>query len=410
MTSGRRRLLEARTVLSASSDSSVRALNTRRVLRAVMVLPATQVQLARRTGLSQATVSGVVGRLQQEGVVEVDEGEGERGKRVRVAPMRGAAVGIEVGHDRLIVALRRIDNEEVLHQGGNRLVVGRDDRAWVGEAVRLIDDLLESTGMVAADVVSIGLGLPAAVDPRRGRVNQSVTAMKEDLRGNPATWFEEHYPGVPVVVDNEANFAAYGEYTYGVGRDAEVLLFVKASTGIGAGLVIGGTVFRGRHGFAGEVGHLTMDPNGLVCRCGNRGCLETLVSGPRLVEEVRQAYRGHRVDLPMTLAGLIERARAHDPVCVRVLQDAGRNIGLALARVCNIVNPDLVVLGGELGEAGDLVRKHAARDLERNVLTGMLEHEHPVVVRVSELGLLAGPRGALAFALSNEPTAQPSSF
>ncbi|QUF05681.1 ROK family transcriptional regulator [Actinosynnema pretiosum subsp. pretiosum] len=409
MTSGHRRLLDARTVLSAPLNSSVRALNTRRVLRAVMVLPATQVQLARRTGLSQATVSGVIGRLQQEGVVEVDESDGERGKRVRVAPMRGAAVGVEVGDDRLVVALRRVDGDRVL-QSGSGLGAGRGRRAWVDELVRLIGDLLEDVGMVPADLVSIGLGVPAAVDPRLGRVAHSVTLTKEDLLGCSGAWLEAHYPGVPVVVDNESNFAAYGEYTYGVGRDAEALLFVNASTGVGAGLVLGGAVFRGRHGFAGEIGHLTMDPNGALCRCGNRGCLETLVGGLSLLEAVRHAYRGYRVDLPVTLGGLVERARAHDPVCVRVLQDAGRHIGLALARVCNILNPDVVVLGGELGRAGELVREHVVGELERNVLAGMLQQDQPLTVRMSELDLLAGPRGALAFALSSEPSPQRPSF
>jgi predicted NBD/HSP70 family sugar kinase len=273
----------------------------------------------------------------------------------------------------------------------------------------LIDDLIRGTGMTRSDIVSIGLGVPAAVDPRTGKVAQAASSLDWDLRGNPQEWYEPHYPGVPVVVDNEANLAAFGEHLYGAGRDTETMLFVKASTGIGSGLIIGGVIFRGRHGFAGEIGHLTMDPRGIVCRCGNRGCLETLVGGTRLVEEVRQAYAGHRIDLPMNVGGLIERARNDDPVSLRVLQDAGRNIGLALARVCNIMNPETVVLGGELGRAGDLVLRYIADELRRNVLVGMLDHPEPVDVRLSELGLLAGAQGALAFALNSDRQLVPAS-
>ena len=109
---------------------------------------------------------------------------------------------------------------------------------------------------------------------------------------------------------------------------------------------------------------------------------------------------GYRVDLPSNLENLIERAKASDDrVCRRVLEDAARNIGLALARVCNIINPELIVIGGELGRAGDLVTGPAASTLRQNALEGMLTHREPTEMKPSELGMLAGPRGALAFAL-----------
>lgn len=400
MTQHAGRPLDARTVLNTSS-SSIRATNKRRIVRAVMALPATQVQLARRTRLSQATVSNLVGELHQEGIVEVEDDDGERGKRITLAPMRGVAAGIEAGHDRLTVAVRRVDGEKIL-EGTADIGVNQGNHAWIKEAVRLIHDLVRRTGLTTSEMVSVGLGIPAAVDPRTGRITQAAASVDWDLRGDPQEWFEPHFPDIPIIVDNQANFAAFGEHLYGRHRDAETMLFVKASTGIGSGLVIGGRIFRGRHGFAGEIGHLTMDPRGTVCRCGNRGCLETLVGGTRLLEEVRQAYAGHRVDLPTTLSGLIERARGGDPVCTRVLEDAGRNIGLALARVCNIVNPEVIVLGGDLGRAGDIVLRYVAEELRRNVLVGMLAHEHPVQVHTSELGLLAGAQGALAFALTTD--------
>lgn len=394
--------VDARSLLWAPSDS-LKDANRRRIIRAVMVEPGTQVSIARMTGLSQATVSGVVGELQQEGVFRVDSGEGERGKRVRLGAVRGVAIGVEVNHNGLAVAARRVDTSSLEYesisfstdQGGN---------AWVRESARLIKELTAQTGLDEEHIVSIGVGIPAAIDPRTGAVSQVASALDWDLSGRVQNRFNDHFPGVPILVDNEANFAAYGEYHYGAGRGHEIMLFVKASTGIGAGLIIGGLIYRGRHGLGGEIGHLTMDPLGIVCRCGNRGCLETFVGGARLVEQVRQAYAGYRADLPTSLEGMIERAKAGDAVCRRVLTDAARNIGLALARVCNLLNPGIIVLGGELGRASDMLVEFAMEGLRRYALRGMFESIEPTVIVGSELNLTAGAHGALAFALAADRT------
>jgi predicted NBD/HSP70 family sugar kinase len=398
MTSQDGRMHDARELLSTRSDS-IREGNKRRVIRAVMAQPSTQVQIARRTDLSQGTVSGVVQELEAARIFRAEGADGERGKRISIGAVRGAAVGVEVGHDRLTVAVRRVDSEET-HHIVSSLGVTQGLDTWRRECVRMIRELVDQTGLTDQHIVSIGLGIPAAIDPRTAEISQVASSLDWDLQGSPMGWFSEDFPKVPVIPDNECNFAAFGEHTYGHGRDAETLLFVKSSTGIGAGLIVARKIMRGRHGLAGEIGHLTMDPFGVVCRCGSRGCLETLVGGARMVEQVRLAYAGYRgVDLPSSLENLIERAKADDRVCRRVLQDASRNIGLALARVCNIINPELIVIGGELGRAGDLVTVPAAATLRQNALEGMFTHPNPTEIKQSELGMLAGPVGALGFGL-----------
>ncbi|MEU3646794.1 ROK family transcriptional regulator [Lentzea sp. NPDC034063] len=389
---------DARKLLSTRSDS-IRESNKRRVLRAVMAQPSTQVQIARRTQLSQGTVSGVVQELEAERVFRIDGSDGERGKRISIGAVRGVAVGIEVGHDRLTVAVRRVDSEETHHQVVN-LGVAQGLDAWRRECVQMIQTLVAKTGLGDEHIVSIGLGLPAAIDPRTVEISQVASSLDWDLEGHPAEWFKREFPKVPVIPDNECNFAAFGEHLYGQGRDRETMLFVKSSAGIGAGLIIGRNIIRGRHGLAGEIGHLTMDPLGVVCRCGSRGCLETLVGGARLIEQVRLAYAGYQVDLPTNLENLIGSAKRNDRVCRRVLEDAASNIGLALARVCNIVNPELIVIGGELGRAGDLVLGPATATFRKNALEGMFTHPEPTEIKQSELGMLAGAKGALGFALT----------
>lgn len=397
--------VDARSLLWTPSES-VRDVNRRRIIRAAMADPGiTQVNLARLTNLSQATVSAVVAELQQEGVFRVQSEEGERGNRVRLGAVRGVAIGVEVNHNGLAVAARRVDTNAVefesipfrADQGGN---------TWVRESAKLIKELVSQTGLDAEDIVSIGVGIPAAVDPRTSMVTQVAASLDWDITGSVSERFGDYFPDVPVIVDNEANFAAYGERFYGVGRGRETMLFVKASVGIGAGLIIGGVIYRGRHGYGGELGHLTMEPGGIPCRCGNRGCLETLVGGARLVEQVRQAYAGYRVDLPASLEGVIERAKSGDVVCRRVLQDAARTIGLALARVCNLMNPELIVLGGELGRAADIVIESAMDELRLYALRGMFGHAAPLEIVGSELGVAAGARGALAFALMVDRTVE----
>lgn len=390
---------DARALLSSARTDSPRDTNRRKIIRAVMVNSGTQASIVRRTRLSQATVSTMVNELHQEGVFVIESGKS--GKRVQLGPVRGVAVGVEVNHSSLTVAARPVASTEI---ESATVEFGPDQAGgiWVRHAVRLIQETIRRTGLTTDHIVSIGVGIPAAIDPRTSRITQISSSLGWDMSGDPREQFQTHFPRVPVIVDNEVNLAAYGEHVSGVGRHSyyETMLFVKASVGIGAGLIVGGLIYRGRHGIAGEMGHLTMDPDGTVCRCGNRGCLETQIGGVRLLEQVRQAYTGFRIDFPTSLEGMVERARGGDPVCRRVLLDAARVMGLALAKVCNLINPEIVVLGGELGMASDLLLTSVEDSMRLHALRGMFRPDFPPVRIVgSELGREAGTRGALRFAL-----------
>jgi predicted NBD/HSP70 family sugar kinase len=280
--------------------------------------------------------------------------------------------------------------------------------AWVAECTRLIKEHVHHYELDLSDVVSIGLGIPAGIDPRTAKITH-VTSPDYDLAGKPAEWFQSDFPDVPIIPDNDANFAAYGEHLYGAGRGINMMLYVKASRTIGAGLMINGAIIRGRHGLASELGHLRLHPRGIVCRCGNRGCLETLVAGPRLLAQVREAYDGYLAPAdhgqcePHNLDELIQQATEGDLVCRRVLRDAARTIGVAVAQACNLVNPELVVLGGDLGQAADLLVEPATDGLREHALSGMFTHPDPCRIVGTELEELAGARGAMAFGLITEP-------
>jgi predicted NBD/HSP70 family sugar kinase len=364
---------------------------------------AQQVSLANLTGLSQATVSSMVKELQSQGALRVIGTEGERGNRVHLGDVLGVAVGIEVGHDQLTVAARRADSSEIVSQTASVGAQNHRER-WTGVAKELIHDLSAALGLDAGHVFAIGLGIPAAVNPKTAEIIQVTTALDWDLSGHPGKWFEDEFPGVPVIPDNEVNLAAYGEYMHGAGQNATMLLFVKVSTGVGAGFVTDGLIFRGARGFASELGHLTAAPSGgIVCRCGNRGCLETLIAGPRLLAQVQESYQGYKTpESPQSFEDVIRLAKRGDLVCRRVIKDAGRSIGLALAEVSKMFNPDLMVIGGALGEAGDLVVRPAKDGLRRHALPGMVIDDQACEIKVSALGALAGAQGALTLGLLTE--------
>jgi predicted NBD/HSP70 family sugar kinase len=202
------------------------------------------------------------------------------------------------------------------------------------------------------------------------------------------------------VVDNDANLGALAEAAFGAGRDAGDLIYLKVSSGIGAGLILNGRLYRGSSGLAGELGHVLVDPDGLVCRCGNRGCLETLAGSGALVELLR---RSHGQDF--TVATMLAAARDGDVGCRRVIADAGRAIGRAVATLLNVLNPELLVIGGDLAAAGDLLLDGIRESVGRAAL--------PEAARTAEIvaGVLrerAQVLGALALVVSEADRAFPS--
>jgi predicted NBD/HSP70 family sugar kinase len=271
--------------------------------------------------------------------------------------------------------------------------------------VRLFEQVVDESRVDVADTVSVGMGLPGAVDPRTMRMTHRVSPIgSRDEIGDddPAKALGEKL-GLRIVADNDANLGAYAEHLVGAGRDAETLFYVKASRGIGAGLVVGGTIFRGKNGIAGEFGHMTLDRLGTVCKCGSRGCLETTIGEVQLLEQVRQAYAGRSIQIPRTLDALIERARLGEAVELRVLQDAGRTLGFGLAQVCNLLDPDLIVIGGRLGQAfeKELLIGPAAEELRRYALPGARKIE----IKPTQLGGEAQLRGALYLGLRSHKLA-----
>lgn len=399
-------MLPLRDLLDSVMGTGTRATNRRRILVAAMIKADSQTGISHRTQLSQGTVSNVVRELERDGVVQVDRagpstGSG-RAARVQLCAVSGVAVGVHIGYSEATVVARRVDSAygDVARRhsrGGADQGLG----AVLPRIQEMIRSVVEETGLGLADVFSLGVAVPGMLDPRRNRFADPVLPpwkAADDPAGELGKWLHLGGAEVPAVQDNDANLAALAEQTYRAEENAETLVYVKASTGVGAGVVIGNRVIRGERGMAGEIGHLTIRPDGAMCHCGGRGCLDTLIGGDVLVGQVRQALLARDTDLPRDLPALIARAKTQDAVCLRVLQDAGRTLGFALAQVCNLLNPNLIVLGGHLASAGDIVLEPCRESLRREALRGAVPEDFRL--RLSTLDTLAEAQGALILGLN----------
>jgi len=210
---------------------------------------------------------------------------------------------------------------------------------------------------------------------------------------------------LPVILDNDANAAAYGELQVGAARGRREVFFVTLGAGIGAGLIINGQIYRGAAGFAGEFGHMTIDPEGIECACGNIGCLETIVSGPNIVRRTRERlYRDRtsslsRLAIPrdreFTAEDIAHAAREGDEMAQVMMERTGMFLGIALAAVINLLNVEMVVMGGGVMEAGDLILKPTIKETRRRAFPPSF---NSCEVVIAKLGPTAGMIGAALMA------------
>jgi predicted NBD/HSP70 family sugar kinase len=359
---------------------------------------ASRADIARETGLSRTTVSSLVTDLQAGGLVIEHEGDhsrdggkgdrpgaGRPGVLLALDPTAGLVLGVDFGHSHLRIAVADLSSR-ILAEEGVALDVDHSAEKSLDTAADLARELLAGVGLDLGRVVGIGLGIPGPLDHDTGIVHSTVSL--PDWTGRrPAAELGSRL-GHEVHMDNDANLGALGELTYGAGVGARDLVYVKVASGVGAGLIFGGRLHRGSTGIAGELGHVMVVPEGEVCMCGNRGCLETVAAAPALLKLL-----GRSRDEELTTEGMLALAAEGDPGARRVLADAGRAIGRALADLCNCINPERVVVGGELGAAATPLLEGIRESIQRWALPATAEATEVVA------GVL-GPRAELLGSLA----------
>lgn len=268
---------------------------------------------------------------------------------------------------------------------------------------RSVERLRDRAGERQWAIRSVGIGVPGLVNARTQRVEAAPNLPA--LVNLDVYRIVTEMTGCPALIENDANMAAYGEFVCGVARGRSTVIYIAVGTGIGAGLICGGQLYRGALGFAGEFGHMTVDPDGLPCSCGNRGCLETLASGPNIVRRARERLFRDRSSSLSRLAApgrgeltperIAAEALNGDDFSLMILEQTGRWIGLAVANAINLLNPDMVVLGGSVMVAGELLLNPIIAEVKRRSFAAM---SAPCEIVASLLGAQAGVIGSAMLA------------
>ena len=304
------------------------------------------------------------------------------------------AVGIDVGGTKIAGGV--VDEKGAILATARRVSPATDTEAIERSIEDLVDELRGTF-----DIAAVGIGAAGFVDSSRSTV---LFAPNLAWRDEPLRADLEKRIGLPVVVENDANAAAWGEFTYGAGEDVADSLLVTLGTGVGGGIVLNGELHRGAFGVAAEIGHMRVVPDGRLCGCGNRGCWEQYASGTALVRDTRdQARQGSLIartlvdraggDLERITGPLItEAARDGDAFAQEQLASLGRWVGEGIASLTAVLDPAVVVLGGGVSEAGDLLLEPVRSHFRAN-LTGR-SYRPALEIRAARLGNKAGMIGA----------------
>jgi predicted NBD/HSP70 family sugar kinase len=376
----------------SGSASRLRAANRDRIVDLLRSQgPVTQADLARASGLSPATVSSIVGELRDEGWLRPDGDEersgGARGRPLVLSRSAGVAVGIDFGHSHVRVAVADLGHT-VLAEAERPLDVDHEAEEGITLAGGLVRQLLNEVGVDDEGVTGVGMGLPGPLRRESGKVDDS-SILPGWIGSRPEQLMQAELD-LPVQVSNDANLGALAEIVWGAGGDCTDLVYVKVASGVGAGLVLAGRLYQGFTGTAGEIGHVTIDESGPVCRCGNRGCLEVFAGADAVVEPLRRRHGDG-----LNLRRVVALAADGDMGAQRSIADAGRALGTALAGVCNVLGPQRVVIGGELAHAGDLLLDPVREIVRRSSIAAT--RDVPVVPGV--LAERAEVLGAIALVL-----------
>jgi glucokinase len=305
-------------------------------------------------------------------------------------------IGVDLGGTKMAVGV--VDSEQHIHYEGKESSIGLTEDELVED---LGEELLEAK-QARSDVLCAGLGIPATIDHDRGVAIQAVNLEISDV---PLRDLMRERLGLPVYIDNDANVAALAEFLFGAGRGARNVVMLTIGTGIGGGLILDGEIFRGSTGAAAELGHIVIVEDGLPCQgnCPNHGCVETYASGTAIAREGKAA--GERepdsalgralAEGPIVGKTVTQLAMDGDPLAAEVVAEAGRHLGVALASLANIFNPDVFVIGGGVSAVGDRMLDPAREELRARALPPM----NKTPVQLAELGPEAGMIGAAAMAL-----------
>ncbi len=373
--------------------------------------PLSRIQLAHKTNLSSTTITNLVAELIEQGIVSEDKNPREDELRpvgrprtgLRLIPDARYVLGVHIGVGLYRVALMNLRAEMVCNKFVN-FPIETPPLDVLRSISQDVQALINGCGVEQSLILGVGVGASGLVDTLNG-VN--ILAPNLDWHNIPIRDILQSQVGLPVVVENNVRAMALGEAYFGIGREAQSLAFVYGRTGVGAGFVVEHQIFRGSSTGAGEIGHMILAPErGEMCRCGNRGCMETLVSETVMLRQARHAAASNpksilakllsQTNEPSPVESVFQAARQGDLAAIEIVANVGHYLGIALANLVNIFNPELIILGGMFAQGQDLILPVASQTLRLAAFAGLGEK---VRLETTSFGWRAGVTGAAALAL-----------
>jgi predicted NBD/HSP70 family sugar kinase len=381
---------------------NLRDVGRARVLRALHDAPRlSRPDLVSRTGLARATVAAIVADLVAAGLVREDDAVGSAVPRTGRPPQTltivdsaAYALGVDIGHLHVRAVL---SNASGTLRWDRKVVVDADlaSAETLDVAAELVIEALASCGVARDQVIGVGAGIASPVYREKdGLAAEGI--MPGWVGMHPASELSIR-TGLSTVLINDANAGAIGERLYGAGRHVDDMIYIRLSEGIGAGIVSAGRLLLGTAGLAGEIGHLPIVADGLICRCGNRGCLETLATPSAVARLLSDSWH-----ITVTPDMLIDLVRSGDRGARLAIEDAGQAIGRALSMMVTLVNPELIVVGGDLARCGQPLLEPIRRAVMRHAMPSTATNLRIVF---GELHDDAEVRGAAGMILNQLPEA-----
>ena len=375
----------------------IRAINRSTILNVIKMHAAIpRAEIARLTGLSPATVSGIAAELIQENLVfEKETGDSSGGRRpimLAINPHGGCVVGIKLMEDHALGALTDL---EATPLGKLSYSLTDTSPAAVSQALsELVSELLNTSENPAPNLMGVGVGLAGIVDSAQGLVRQSPFFGWTDV---PLRELIQDRVNVPVYLDNDVNTLAFAEKWFGAGRGIDNFLVVTFGRGIGLGIVVNGQFLHGARGSAGEFGHTVVQPGGELCACGKRGCLEMYASEPAMLRQSAEAFQQGRLSsLPKTPEEMVALAEHGETAAQEIFTQAGRLLGQSIANLINIFNPERILINGEGVRAGKWLFEPMQAAIDEHTMPSLRED---VSILVEPLGDDAWARGAASLVL-----------
>lgn len=361
----------------------------------------TRTELMELTQLSAPTISALVNSLISAGfVIEGGSGASSGGRRPTILQFNydaRHAIGVDMGAAHVTVVSMNLAGDVKARQS-HRMDIVNLPHQTLENIVQIVKEVIAETRVPVEEILGLGLTVPAPLNTITS--GTFLTHYMPSWKGiSPAVELAKEFT-MPIYLENDANAGALAEKWWGSAKQCDTIVFVKLGTGVGSGLIIGNEIYRGFSGTAGEIGHTTIETMGRRCRCGNHGCMESYVGLPGILMDARlglaedASWVGSLDNL--TVQQVIDAARSGNKFCLQLIQTAGRYLGIGLANLINIMNPGMLVLGGDLAEAGDLlIEPMVASMLKRSIPF----EKHMEKIVVSELGQDTVAIGAATLAI-----------